>query len=670
MVPSEPSRPDAPPIDPFQGVVLAGGYRVEKLIARGGMGEVYIARHIELKQTAAVKFLHRRFAADDDLAQRFAAEASTSMRVKHPLAVHVHNYGRLPDGTLYIVMEWVDGISLAHLLEKRGSLDVATAVRIGLLAAEVLSVAHRQSVIHRDVKPDNIMVIEGPQGRPSIKMLDFGIAKILGDDTAARTQTGTVYGTPEYMSPEQAEGKPVDHRGDIYQLGLVMYAMVVGHPPFEAQNKLSILQRHIKERHVPVAKASKSKLPEDFAALIDRMLAKDPKERPQSFDEVLDALEKLAPGVGPSRTPLRTLDTAVASESATPAAVPAPRAAAPERTVEPPRILRRERSGEPAAVGTGDFSLGPSKIPVQAELRFELPASGGGSEENWSLSGGARSDFERPFDDGEPGGDEPPQRRVGFFAVIFAVAAIVALVAAASVLRERAYDRSRGPDENAGSGAVVEASGGSGEGSQPATSLAEGSAAPHAVRPPAATPDAGAARPPASASTSPTVAVPTTVPAAVPTAAPVAPVDAITPRVREAIADLREGRVDRARATAAELAALPGASDNAALTSFRADLAALDELETNIATLLAANLCVRADEQVVAMRTRFSQRLASRHYAALDACRQAGGAGGSADAGTTPSGGGGTSGGSSTGGSTSGGSSRDDDGRVTPPREL
>ncbi len=290
----EPFQYRTPDVDPFIGRTVSQHYKIVQRLARGGMGEVYLARHVEIEQSVAVKFLHRRFADDEELAARFFNEARSACKVTHHLAVTIYDFGRLDDGTLYLVMEYVEGIPLAEMIRRDKRLGTRVCKRIAQLAAEALAHAHEKGVVHRDIKPDNIMVIEAPISRLSIKLLDFGIAKMLDEEASgALTQTGMMFGTPEYMSPEQASGEGADHRSDIYALGLVMYEMLVGHPPFRGKNKLALLQRHIGETPPSLDDACPMRLPKSLVGLVDRCLAKEPEDRPQSMEEVLTALEQV-----------------------------------------------------------------------------------------------------------------------------------------------------------------------------------------------------------------------------------------------------------------------------------------------------------------------------------------------------------------------------------------
>ena len=284
--------------DPYIGHIVSQRYRIESRIAKGGMGEVYKARHLEMNQAVAVKILHRRFAEDDTVAQRFLNEARSACKVRHPMAVSIYDFGRLGDGSLFLTMEYVNGLTLSEFILRNGPLEPVPAMRIAMQLCEVLASAHAEQVIHRDVKPDNIMVFEGAGSRMSIKVLDFGIAKMLDDDhSRIMTQAGTAFGTPEYMSPEQASGARVDMRADIYATGLVLYTMLAGDPPFTGSNKLGLLQRHITEKPAPIQQRSKHNVPDALAGIIHRALSKNPADRPQTMEAFLSELDDIMHGI-------------------------------------------------------------------------------------------------------------------------------------------------------------------------------------------------------------------------------------------------------------------------------------------------------------------------------------------------------------------------------------
>lgn len=287
-------EPRAPKSDRrFEGVEISGKYLVKSRIARGGMGEVYRAEHKEMRQSVAVKFLHRRFAEDDGFARRFLNEARYAGRVSHPNAVRLFDFGKLDDGTLYMIMEFVRGRCLTDIVDELQMLPINMAVRVGAQVAEVLASAHELRIIHRDVKPDNIMLVRTPGGRFSVKVLDFGIAKVLDESDSMQTETGVMFGTPEYMSPEQASGKKVDQRSDVYSLGIVLYFMLAGSPPFHGKNKLRIIHQQAREVPDPVEMRARQPLPPALIELITQMLAKNPDARPQRMLEVFRRLEEL-----------------------------------------------------------------------------------------------------------------------------------------------------------------------------------------------------------------------------------------------------------------------------------------------------------------------------------------------------------------------------------------
>lgn len=281
----------------YIGQMISQRYRVVERLARGGMGEVYVAEHVEMRQLVAVKFLHRRYAHEESFATRFFNEARYAAQVTHPNAVALYDFGRLPDGTLFIVMEYVRGEALSRVVRSQGMISVPMALRVASQIAEVLASAHEKRIIHRDVKPDNIMLVQGVGGRVSVKVLDFGIAKILDDEDGNHTEPGVMFGTPEYMSPEQALGRPYDHRVDVYALGLVIYYMLAGAPPFSGTNKIAVLQAQVQQQAPPIERVARQPIPKALARIVARMLEKDPEQRPSSMGEVLHELDALQQGV-------------------------------------------------------------------------------------------------------------------------------------------------------------------------------------------------------------------------------------------------------------------------------------------------------------------------------------------------------------------------------------
>lgn len=355
----------------YLGEMISERYRIKERIARGGMGEVYLAEHIETDQLLAVKFLHKRYAADSAFSARFFNEQRYMSRVTHPNAVTMVDYGRLEDGTLFLVMEYVRGHSLRHVVRTQKFVDVPRAVRIASQVAEVLASAHEKKIIHRDVKPDNIMIVQGPGDRVSVKVLDFGIAKLLDDETGNHTEPGVMFGTPEYMSPEQALGKDYDHRVDIYALGLVFYYMLAGHPPFQSKNKMAVLQQQAKSVPEPIQSVSKQPLPKALIELINDMLEKSPDARPADMIEVLERLDAVLadPALEAdilSIEPARPVASATVHTS-TPSANPQ------DARVDPPAAASRVRRGEdyaPIAREASRDPLTPVSSNPQDSYRF------------------------------------------------------------------------------------------------------------------------------------------------------------------------------------------------------------------------------------------------------------------------------------------------------------
>jgi eukaryotic-like serine/threonine-protein kinase len=228
-----------------------GNYRITQLLGEGGMGAVYLAEHPGIGRKAAVKVLHPELTRHTDMAARFFNEARAANAIHHPGIVEVFDFGTLPTGVSYIVMELLQGESLAGRLRKGGPLPMAAALEYATQAAAALGAAHKEGIVHRDLKPDNLYLVPDPRnpGREMIKVLDFGIAKLAGNPDApgsVKTRTGTIMGTPVYMSPEQCRGtKEVDHRTDIYALGVILYEMLCGAPPFVSEGHGELIHLHI-----------------------------------------------------------------------------------------------------------------------------------------------------------------------------------------------------------------------------------------------------------------------------------------------------------------------------------------------------------------------------------------------------------------------------------------
>jgi len=274
------------------GITVADRYRIERRIGVGGMGTVYLGTHTRLGQKVAIKVLHQRYAGDEHLTRRFEKEALMYGQVAHPNLVGLHEYGRTDDGTFFMVLEYCPGTPLATLLRDRERLRPTLCADIVVQIAQGLGAAHAAGVIHRDLKPENVILMETRPGRYHARLLDFGIAKRLDDDGPRLTQAGMVYGTPEYMAPEQARGKEVDGRSDIYALGVLFYELLTGGPPFAGSDKLRIMnqQAHDDPEH-PSERITEGTIPPAIEDIVMRCLSKEPDGRYASTGKLIEAIE-------------------------------------------------------------------------------------------------------------------------------------------------------------------------------------------------------------------------------------------------------------------------------------------------------------------------------------------------------------------------------------------
>jgi serine/threonine-protein kinase len=269
--------------------VLAERYHILKRIGEGGMGRVYLGEHVKMNRQCAIKVMSPALVNDQESATRFAREASSAARIIHPNVAAVFDFGE-SEGLVYLVMEYVDGEPLSRIIAREAPLSIDRAVDLTRQIADGLGAAHELGIIHRDLKPDNILVARTRAGKEVAKVVDFGIAKAMQEAAGdALTRTGLVIGTPEFMSPEQLLGDPIDARSDLYALGCILHLMLTAAPPFEAATREQMIKRRLAENS-PHVQALDSSLPDSLDRIVERLLARNPGERYGSAAEVRDAL--------------------------------------------------------------------------------------------------------------------------------------------------------------------------------------------------------------------------------------------------------------------------------------------------------------------------------------------------------------------------------------------
>jgi serine/threonine-protein kinase len=275
---------------------LGGRYNVDRSVGHGGMAQVYEGTDTVLGRTVAIKVLAPQYARDEAFVARFRREAQAAASLNHPGVVSVYDTGS-DDGVHYIVMEYVAGRTLAQVLEQEGRLQPERAAEVARSVAQALSFAHSAGIIHRDVKPANIML----SSHGGVKVMDFGIARALSSQTL--TQTATVLGTASYLSPEQAQGDAVDARSDIYSLGVVLYEMLTGQPPFSGDTPVAVAYKHVRE-DPPLPSSLASEVPQELEAIVMKAMAKNPANRYSSAQEMAEDLDRFLRGEPVVATPL------------------------------------------------------------------------------------------------------------------------------------------------------------------------------------------------------------------------------------------------------------------------------------------------------------------------------------------------------------------------------
>jgi serine/threonine-protein kinase len=273
--------------DPFVGKVIDGRYEIQARIGEGGMGVVYKARQTTIDRVIALKMLNAQVAGDPTWVQRFANEARACSRLQHPNTIRMFDFGQTPDGRLFMTMEFLDGVSLRDALAK-GPLAPHRVVKILNQCCASLAEAHSIGIIHRDIKPDNVFLLN-MAGQPDfVKLLDFSVAKLIESDRM-KTQAGVVFGTPQYMSPEQGRGLPLDARSDLYALGILAFEMLTGSVPFHDDNPMTVIQMHL---HAAVPPLPQS-IPYPVQQIVRRALEKEPSRRYQSSGEMMQQCQQV-----------------------------------------------------------------------------------------------------------------------------------------------------------------------------------------------------------------------------------------------------------------------------------------------------------------------------------------------------------------------------------------
>ncbi|MFL5331414.1 MAG: serine/threonine protein kinase [Gemmataceae bacterium] len=376
-----------------------GDFHILSSLGKGGMGQVYLAEQLSLKRKVAIKLLKPELMANPVAVSRFRAEAEAVASINHPNIVQVYMIGEL-DGMPFMALEYVQGITLRDYLVRKGAPDLVRALLIMRQVAAALQRAAEQGIVHRDIKPENILLTR----KGEVKVTDFGLSRLLGNERElSLTQTGITMGTPLYMSPEQAQGKAVDPRSDIYSFGVTCYHLLAGRPPFGGQNAVEVALKHVNDAPPPLLE-QRPDLPPELVQLVHRMMEKDPAKRPQSGRDILRELNAMRgqssdatlgdyPGGVPVRTPLATTPNPLAAtiQEVTPSFSAALRAAPRVRWKFAGAVLLAVLIGAASRLG-----FGPARGPTAPSVPNIEP-----SKKEQSLLSMARGYADADFSDRE-----------------------------------------------------------------------------------------------------------------------------------------------------------------------------------------------------------------------------------------------------------------------------
>src|SRR5262249_30614520 len=280
--------------DALVGKILADTYEIVDRIGEGGMGVVYRARQISVDRIVAIKVLNAQVAQDPQWVGRFINEAKACSKLQHPNTVRLFDFRQTREGLLFMAMEFLDGQSIRTAIDRYGRFQPVRVLRIISQCCQSLAEAHNLGIIHRDIKPDNLFLVTVGGQQDYVKVLDFSVAKLKqASGSAMQTQAGVVFGTPNYMSPEQGRGLPLDARSDIYALGIVAYEMLMGRPPFSSQNPMEVLAMHVRTPVPPLVG-----VPDPIAQVVMRALSKDPAHRQQNAEQLYNECQSSLHGMG------------------------------------------------------------------------------------------------------------------------------------------------------------------------------------------------------------------------------------------------------------------------------------------------------------------------------------------------------------------------------------
>ena len=278
----------------LEGKVLADRYRISRRIGDGGMATVYLGEHTSIEKQCAIKVLNIAYAHQQDAVDRFLREARAASRIQHENVIDITDFGRAPNGSVFFVMELLAGEDLATLVRREGPIPWARVRHMALQVCRALAAAHAKGIIHRDLKPENVFRIQRGADQDFIKVLDFGIARVVTGSMGGRalTSAGTVFGTPAYMSPEQCDGRPADARSDVYALGVVLFELLTGRPPFMADSPLGFLKQHCFDAPPSLREtAPDAQIPERVEAVVLKALSKEMDQRYAGMEALATALE-------------------------------------------------------------------------------------------------------------------------------------------------------------------------------------------------------------------------------------------------------------------------------------------------------------------------------------------------------------------------------------------